>query len=77
MADKNVSSSAVALDNLTETVLLQLPKADLRLFYALIKKMGWRVQKRNAYEQSLDDIRNGRVYEYDSVDDFFNDVLAK
>lgn len=32
---------------------------------------------KSTYEQSLDDIRNGRVYEYDSVDDFFNDVLEK
>ncbi len=77
MTDKSVSSSAIASDNLTETVLLQLPKADLSFFHALIKKMGWHVQKRSAYEQSLDDIRNGRVYEYDSVDDFFNDVLEK
>ena len=29
------------------------------------------------FEQSLDNIRNGRVYEYDSVDDFFKDVLEK
>ena len=37
--------------------------------------MGWHIRKRSTYEQSLDDIRNGDVYEYKSVDDFFNDVL--
>ena len=37
--------------------------------------MGWHIRKRSAYEQSLDDVRNGDVYEYKSVDDFFNDVL--
>ncbi len=37
--------------------------------------MGWHIQKLSAYEQSIEDIRNGEVYSYDSVDDFFNDVL--
>lgn len=73
----SVLNSATLYNESTETVLLQLPKADMSLLKALIKRMGWHIQKPTAYEQSLDDTRKGDVYEYDSVDSFFRDVLGK
>lgn len=75
MKEKMVHTPAFEPDNLMETVLVQLPKADLGFLKKLINRMGWHIRKRSAYEQSLDDVRNGDVYEYKSVDDFFNDVL--
>ena len=75
MKDKTIKASVAPSDNLMETVMLRLPKSDLTLLKALTKKMGWLVQKPTAYEQSIDDIRQGRVSEYNSVDEFFKDVL--
>ena len=75
MKEKMVHTPAFEPDNLMETVLVQLPKADLGFLKTLINRMAWHIRKRSAYEQSLDDVRNGDVYEYKSVDDFFNDVL--
>lgn len=75
MKDKTIQASVAPSDNLMETVMLRLPKSDLTLLKALTKKMGWLVQKPTAYEQSIDDIRQGRVSEYNSVDEFFKDVL--
>ena len=60
-------------DNLMETVLVQLPKADLGFLKTLIDRMGWHIRKRSVYEQFLDDVRNGDVYEYKSVDDLLNE----
>ena len=56
-----------------ETVLVQLPKADLGFLKTLINRMGWHIRKRLVYEQFLDDVRNGDVYEYKSVDDLLNE----
>ena len=76
MKEKMVHTPAFEPDNLMETVLVQLPKADLGFLKTLIDRMGWHIKKRSAYEQSLDDVRNGDVYEYKSVDDFFKEQFA-
>lgn len=73
MKEKMVHTPAFEPDNLMETVLVQLPKADLGFLKTLINRMGWHIRKRSAYEQSLDDVRNSDVYEYKSVDDLLNE----
>lgn len=73
MKEKMVHTPAFEPDNLMETVLVQLPKADLGFLKTLIDRMGCHIKKRSAYEQSLDDVRNGDVYEYKSVDDLLNE----
>ncbi len=73
MKEKMVHTPAFEPDNLMETVLVQLPKADLGFLKTLIDRMGWHIKKRSAYEQSLDDVRNGDVYEYKSVDYLLNE----
>ena len=73
MKEKMVHTPAFEPDNLMETVLVQLPKADLGFLKTLINRMGWHIRKRSAYEQFLDDVRNGDVYEYKSVDDLLNE----
>lgn len=74
MKEKMVHTPAFEPDNLMETVLVQLPKADLGFLKTLINRMGWHIRKRSAYEQSLDDVRNGDIYEYKSVDDLLSDL---
>lgn len=74
MKEKMVHTPAFEPDNLMETVLVLLPKADLGFLKTLIDRMGWHIRKRSAYEQSLDDVRNGDIYEYKSVDDLLSDL---
>ena len=66
MKEKMVHTPAFEPDNLMETVLVQLPKADLGFLKTLIDRMGWHIR-------NLDDVRNGDVYEYKSVDDLLNE----
>ena len=73
MKEKMVHTPAFEPDNLMETVLVQLPKADLGFLKTLIDRMGWHIRKRSVYEQFLDDVRNGDVYGYKSVDDLLNE----
>ncbi|OUO23184.1 hypothetical protein [Bacteroides sp. An322] len=73
MKEKMVHTPAFEPDNLMETVLVQLPKADLGFLKTLIDRMGWHIRKRSVCEQFLDDVRNGDVYEYKSVDDLLNE----
>ena len=48
MKDKMVHTPAIEPDNLTETVLVQLPKADLGFLKTLIDRIGM------AYQETVD-----------------------
>ena len=62
---------------------VRVPKSDRRLCSALIKKMGWELtvlksgnRRKNGLDEALDDIRQGRVYKAESVDDLFKQLEA-
>jgi len=64
-----------------ETTVQQitLPAVDLKLLKELAKKLGWTVsdaKKKSAFEKSIDDIKEGRVYEAKDVDDLFRQCLG-
>ncbi len=60
------------MDSTMETVSFELPKADLKLFKELAKKMGWTIYKRKSgIEKSLEDVKSGRVYKAKDADDLF------
>lgn len=65
---------AKALDTFT----LELPKGDTAFLKTLARKMGWKVRsnrrKMSSYEPSLRDLDEGRVYEYDSLDDLIKEI---
>ena len=67
---------AKALDTFT----LELPKGDTAFLKTLARKMGWTVRsnrrKMSAYERSLRDFEEGRVYEAKDVDDLFKQCLG-
>lgn len=67
---------AKALDTFT----LELPKGDTAFLKTLARKMGWTVRsnrrKMSAYERSLRDLEEGRVYEAKDVDDLFKQCLG-
>ena len=55
---------------------IEVPQDDLKFFKSLIKKMGWAVhkQKRSLAEQSLAEIKEGKVFKAADVDDLFNQL---
>lgn len=63
--------------NQTNTYTLTIPSSQGRLFKSLAKEMGWIIQKPNTknvtcgINKALEDVRQGRVTTYTSVDDFF------
>ena len=60
---------------MTDTFSLEIPKTDLALLKLLVKHTGWTVHKtttkRTAYEQALDDKKQGRINEYANADELF------
>ena len=68
----------IALDNNTiETLSLNIPKDDIKLLKDLVKKFGWKInrKKKTGLEEAMDDIKHGRVYgPYDSVDEMFKSM---
>lgn len=67
----------IALDNNNiETLSLNIPKDDIKLLKDLVKKFGWKInRKKTGLEEAMDDIKHGRVYgPYDSVDEMFKSM---
>lgn len=64
-----------------DTFTLTVPKSDVNFFKTMAKKMGWTIERKqkkqySAYELSLKDLDEGRVYEAKDVDDLFNQCLG-
>ena len=59
-----------------EGVYVSLPNSDLNLLKTLSKKMGWSIkrQRKSGIEETLDDVKAGRVYEAKSVEDLFEQL---
>lgn len=61
-----------------DTLTLELPKGDTAFLKTIARKMGWKVRnnrrKMSSYERSLRDLDEGRVYDYDSLDDLIKEI---
>ena len=67
-----------------DTFTLTVPKADVNFFKTIAKKMGWTIKRRKAkdfditktagFREALDDVKNGRVTTYTSLDDFYKEM---
>ena len=59
-----------------DTITLEIPKADVSFFVALVNRMGWKIKRNRRsmsnYEKALDDVACGRVNEYDSPEELFD-----
>ena len=49
---------------------VHVPNAETKRFKAIMKALGYDVEKKNAIDEALDDIEAGRVYQVSSVDEF-------
>ena len=80
------STSQLNLDTFTLTV----PKDDVNFFKTIVKKMGWTVERKKTatkskkldvtktadFKAAKDDVKNGRVYHAESVEDMFQKILG-
>jgi len=62
----------------TRQVYLSIPQSDYRFISALSRKMGWTIHKerKSGLERAVDDVRAGRVYQADSVEDLMAQLEA-
>ena len=70
----------IALDNNNiETLSLNIPKDDIKLLKDLVKKFGWKInrKKKTGLEEAMDDIKHGRVHEIDDLGDYFRKFGVK
>ena len=64
-------------------VSVSIPKCDMPFFRMLSRKMGWSYSDETfdasnceAYREAMDDVKAGRVYHADSVEDMFAQILG-
>ena len=52
-------------------VYLSIPSSDYRLISSMSRKMGWTIhrQRKSGLERAIEDVRAGRVYQADSIED--------
>ena len=65
------------VDGSVTTIYLELPKCDLAFLRKLAANMGWTIpqkRKMTGIERALEDVKQGRVTTYESVDDFFKEM---
>ena len=64
---------------------INVPKMDVKRFKSIAKAMEWivvpvaikeKTKCPSAMEEAMEDVRLGRVYHADSVDDMFNQILG-
>ncbi|MBR4778765.1 MAG: hypothetical protein IK011_02640 [Bacteroidaceae bacterium] len=62
----------------TESIYLEVPQSDVHFIRSMSRKMGWTFKKsrKSGLQQSLDDVKAGRVYEAKSVEDLMAQLDA-
>ncbi len=61
------------------TFPVTIPESEIKLFKRIALKMGWNVGKRKktGMEEALEDIKAGRVYPIDDIDEYFRKFGVK
>ena len=55
--------------------VVHVPYGDVKAFRADMKTLGYKIEKRNALDEAMDDVMAGRVYTYSSVDEMIKSIL--
>ena len=63
-----------ALTNQYERLTVHVPLKERKKFRAIMKALGYEIEKKNAIDRALDDIEAGRVHQYDSLDDLIKAI---
>ena len=64
---------AVAL-NQYERLTVHVPLAEVKRFRAVMKALGFEIEKKNAIDRALDDIEAGRINHYESLEDLIKEI---
>ena len=61
-----------------QRVYLTVPYSDLKFIRTMSHKMGWEMhrERKSGLERAIDDVRAGRVYEAESVEDLIRQLEA-
>lgn len=70
------------MNTAVQKIELEIPQVDLSFLRKLVKNIGWTMKKTatsklSAYEQALDDVKQGRISEYNSLDEFIKEIEGK
>lgn len=60
-----------ALANQYERMTVQVPRLEAKRFRAVVKALGFHIEKKNAIDEALDDIEAGRVRTWSSAQEMF------
>ena len=54
-----------------ERLIVHVPRMEVRRFRAVIKALGFEIEKKNAVDRALDDIEAGRVRTWSSTSEMY------
>ena len=57
--------------NQYERLTVHVPRLEAKRFRAVVKALGFEIEKKNALDRALDDIEAGRVRTWSSTDEMF------
>jgi hypothetical protein len=57
--------------NQYERMIVHVPRLEAKRFKAVVKALGFEIEKKNAIDRALDDIEAGRVRTWSSTDEMF------
>ena len=57
--------------NQYERMIVHVPRLEAKRFKAVVKALGFEIEKKNAIDRALDDIEAGRVRTWSSTDEMY------
>ena len=60
-----------ATNNQYERMTVHVPHAEAKRFKAIVKALGFELEKKNAIDRALDDIEAGRIHTYSSPSEMY------
>lgn len=57
-----------------EQVTISVPKIDMKRLRGIAKAMGWKIEKENALDKAVKEVKDGKVLEYSSLDELIKDI---
>ena len=66
---------AVAV-NQYERLTVHVPRLEAKRFKAVVKALGFEIEKKNSLDRALDDIESGRVHSWSSAEEMFRTLGA-
>ena len=62
--------------NQYERLTVHVPRLEAKRFKAVVKALGFEIEKKNSLDRALDDIEAGRVHSWSSAEEMFRTLGA-